>query len=69
MGASPARPRVVLTCGGGSNNNMWSRMRERRLNEAFGVSNDSGDQVKVLKAEQTEASYGAAILAAAGFSS
>lgn len=62
LGASPAHPSVVLTCGGGSRNDMWNKLRERRLNNAF----SSG--VRVLKAENTEASFGAAILAAAAFS-
>jgi D-ribulokinase len=66
LGASPARPTVVLTCGGGSRNDKWSRIRERRLNEAF---NDGthGATVKVAKATNTEASFGAAILASATF--
>lgn len=72
LGAAPARPKVVLTCGGGSQNDMWSRLRERRLNEAFypnqqKADGKDGDGVKVLKADNTEASYGAAILAAASF--
>ena len=68
LGASPARPSVVLTCGGGSRNDMWSELRERRLNEAFSSGEGDCEQVKVLKAENTEASFGAAILAAASFS-
>jgi len=66
LGASPARPSLVLTCGGGSRNGMWSRLRERRLNESFGAGSEGGE-VKVAKAENTEASFGAAILAAAHF--
>mmetsp|Transcript_7453 Transcript_7453/g.17874 ORF Transcript_7453/g.17874 Transcript_7453/m.17874 type:complete len:496 (+) Transcript_7453:16-1503(+) len=55
-------PTIVWTCGGGSNNDMWSEMRERRLVAKF----DNPD-IKVKKAECTEASYGAALLAAATF--
>ena len=55
-------PSTVFTCGGGSRNEMWSQMRERRLSEKF-----VGSTIKVQKAESTEASYGAALLAAATF--
>lgn len=55
-------PTVVYTCGGGSNNDVWSQMRERRLVAKFDNPN-----IKVKKAECTEASYGAALLAAATF--
>jgi xylulokinase len=60
LGTTP--PNVVWTCGGGSNNDMWSKMRERRLADKFGESD-----IKVRKAECTEASFGAALLAAATF--
>jgi len=60
MGAPP--PNIVLTCGGGSNNDMWSRLRQRRLKERF-----SNSEIHVQKAECTEASFGAALLAAATF--
>jgi sugar (pentulose or hexulose) kinase len=56
-------PTIVWTCGGGSRNDVWSRMRERRLVEKFG-----GSGIKVRKAECTEASFGAALLAATTFS-
>lgn len=63
LGATPSRPTEVLTCGGGSKNDMWTAMRERRLRELC-----NGDQrILVKKALNTEASYGAAILAAASF--
>jgi D-ribulokinase len=62
LGASPAIPRVVWTCGGGSRNQMWTTMRERRLQEAFG-----DDSITVKRADNVEASYGAALLAASSF--
>lgn len=64
LGAKPSEPTIVWTSGGGSRNDMWSEMRQRRLREAFG----SKSQVQVKKASNVEASYGAAILAAASFS-
>jgi sugar (pentulose or hexulose) kinase len=63
LGASPSEPVQVWTCGGGSRNDMWTSMRQRRLREAFGGNN----KVNVARAENTEASYGAALLAAASF--
>ena len=48
--------------GGGSRNDMWSKMRERRLAASFG-----GENVSVRRADCTEASFGAALLAAATF--
>ena len=63
LGASPNLPKIVLSCGGGSKNDMWINMRERRLK----VICDEGQQVEVKRAENTEASYGAALLAAASF--
>lgn len=68
LGASPAAPNRVWTCGGGSRNEMWNQLRQRRLRESFpaGSSNDAG-AVTVERADHVEASYGAAILAAASF--
>lgn len=63
LGASPIMPKVVLSCGGGSKNDMWIAMRERRLRDLC----KEGDEVEVKRAENTEASYGAALLAAASF--
>jgi sugar (pentulose or hexulose) kinase len=63
LGASPTEPVQVWTCGGGSRNDMWTSMRQRRLRQAFGGDN----KVNVARAENTEASYGAALLAAASF--
>lgn len=60
LGAPP--PTTIYTCGGGSNNAMWSALRQRRLQVRFGSSD-----IHVTKAESTEASYGAALLAAATF--
>mmetsp|Transcript_9784 Transcript_9784/g.19250 ORF Transcript_9784/g.19250 Transcript_9784/m.19250 type:complete len:583 (+) Transcript_9784:57-1805(+) len=63
LGATPERPTVVLSCGGGAKNDMWIAMRERRLRE---ICNE-GQNVVVKRALNTEASYGAALLAAASF--
>lgn len=62
LGASPRQPVNVMTCGGGSKNDMWTKMRQRKLASAF---ND--DDISVERAENTEASFGAAILAASTF--
>jgi xylulokinase len=61
LGASPSVPHVVLSCGGGAKNDVWTAMRERRL---MAICNN---RVKVIRAKNTEASYGAALLAAASF--
>ena len=61
LGASPMPPTVVMTSGGGSRNDMWIQMRQRRLQEAF------GSDIQVAKAQNVEAGYGAAILAASTF--
>ena len=63
LGATPNRPTEILTCGGGSKNDVWIAMRERRLRD---ICNE-GQQLVVKKAMNTEASYGAALLAAASF--
>ena len=63
-GASPSTPHTVFTSGGGSRNDMWCRMRQRRLRQAFG-----SDDAIVRRADNVEASFGAAILAAAGYES
>ncbi|KAL7471594.1 hypothetical protein ACHAXS_011892 [Conticribra weissflogii] len=63
LGATPDRPTVVLSCGGGAKNDVWTAMRERRLRE---ICNE-GQNVVVKRALNTEASYGAALLAAASF--
>ncbi len=59
LGAPP--PTIVYTCGGGSTNEMWRQLRERRLVERFGTG------IQVCKADCTEASFGAALLAAVTF--
>lgn len=64
LGADPVYPDVVWTCGGGSNNNEWIQMRQRLLKERF--DNKVAD-VKVMKATNAEASFGAAVLAASSF--
>lgn len=63
LGATPNRPKEILTCGGGSKNDMWTAMRQRRLGA---ICNDE-QRIVVKKAINTEASYGAALLAAASF--
>lgn len=55
IGASS--PTLILTAGGGSRNAIWTKMRERRLREFF-------PGVTVTSAVNTEASFGAALLAA-----
>jgi len=62
LGASPSFPNLVMTAGGGSKNDAWLRMRERQLRESSG-----SDVVTVRRAENAEASFGAAILAASSF--
>ncbi|EJK64218.1 hypothetical protein THAOC_15070, partial [Thalassiosira oceanica] len=64
LGSDPARPAVVLSCGGGARNDMWLRMRERRMGVLYGDGDRGGE---VRRADNTEASYGAALLAAASF--
>ncbi|KAL3759074.1 hypothetical protein ACHAWU_008683 [Discostella pseudostelligera] len=61
LGADPSMPTIVLTAGGGSANSMWMTLRERRLRNICGAA------VEVRRATNTEASYGAALLAAASF--
>lgn len=56
-------PSVVWTCGGGSRNAVWSQMRERILQ----AKGDKDDILRVRRAANTEASYGAALLAAASY--
>ena len=62
LGASPSQPVIVKTCGGGSKNDMWTKMRERLLRASF-----KNDDLTVERADKTEASFGAAILASATF--
>lgn len=61
LGAEPSIPTQIWTCGGGARNDMWIQMRENRLSKAF------GRQVSVKRALNTEASYGAAILASSSY--
>jgi D-ribulokinase len=53
-------PKVIFSCGGGSKNSAWTKMRRRILAQGLGVSDVEMDQ-----ASNTEASFGAALLAAA----
>jgi len=61
LGADPP-VKIVWTCGGGGKNDMWTSMRERRLQES--QLGPISSYLKVKKAIMTEASYGAALLAA-----
>lgn len=51
LGASPLRR--VLTCGGGANNPQWTLLRQKLLG------------VPTVRSPNTDAAYGAALLAAA----
>ena len=64
LGASPPFPTRIMTAGGGSKNDVWTSLRQRIMNEG---ADSNVEKVEVGKAEQSEASYGAALLAAAGF--
>jgi len=69
LGASPAFPNVVWTCGGGSKNDAWLRQRERLLQQRQRQGGTCADDpVRVMRADNAEASFGAAILAASSFS-
>lgn len=70
LGSSPSYPDVVWTCGGGSKNDKWIEMRQRIL-EGGSVENRQQQQsdVKVMRATNAEASFGAAVLAASSFTS
>lgn len=61
LGADPSIPMQVHTCGGGARNDMWLKMRENRLSRAFDMN------ISVERALNTEASYGAAVLASSSF--
>jgi len=72
LGASPPFPTMIATAGGGSKNPVWTSLRQRIINEGIDIDTDDGagagaKSVTVRRAEQSEASYGAALLAAAGF--
>jgi D-ribulokinase len=73
LGANPPFPHQVWTCGGGSRNAVWNLLRQRRLRDAFCSAVSGKDDsavsstVVVQQANNVEASYGAAILAAATF--
>jgi len=68
LGANPSFPTVVMTCGGGAKNDAWLQMRQRLLRQSSNKDGDTTEGVNVLKAENAEASFGAAILAASQFS-
>lgn len=54
LGASPVKQ--LYTAGGGAKNLAWTKIRDRQLNQTL--------QVSMQQAQQTEAAYGAALLAA-----
>jgi sugar (pentulose or hexulose) kinase len=64
LGATPPFPIQIMTAGGGSRNDVWTSLRQRIMNESV---DRNTEKVEVKKAEQSEASYGAALLAAAGY--
>jgi sugar (pentulose or hexulose) kinase len=64
LGASPPFPTRIMTAGGGSKNDVWTALRQRIINEGV---DDNAERVVVGKAKYSEASYGAALLAAAGY--
>ena len=68
LGVAPSIPNHIYTCGGGSRNDIWNRMRQRRLNDGFKIVDPTTATVVVQRANNVEASYGAAILAASSFS-
>jgi len=80
LGSNPSFPTRIMTSGGGSKNAVWVSLRQRIMNKnnnnnnnkAGGGSGGGGidvttDKIEVQTAEHAEASYGAALLAAAGF--
>lgn len=62
LGCHPTFPSIVQTCGGGSKNEKWIQMRQRWLQTL-----DGDNEIKVMRANNAEASFGAAILAASSF--
>jgi D-ribulokinase len=55
-------PKVIFSCGGGSKNPIWTQIRRRMLVKGLGVSDISMERAT---GSNVEASYGAALLAAA----
>ncbi|OEU13811.1 hypothetical protein FRACYDRAFT_189510 [Fragilariopsis cylindrus CCMP1102] len=74
LGSNPSFPTRIMTSGGGSRNTVWISLRQRimnsnnnnNINNMAGID-DTTDKIEVQTAEHAEASYGAALLAAAGF--
>lgn len=62
LGADPLIPHTIFTSGGGSRNEVWRCIRQRRLTSNF------KEVVHVLRAQNSEPSFGAAVLAAAHLS-
>jgi len=77
LGSNPSFPTRIMTSGGGSKNTVWSKQRQRIMNNNnnnIDNNNNAGadgidvtDKIEIQTAEHAEASYGAALLAAAGF--
>jgi sugar (pentulose or hexulose) kinase len=71
LGAQPSFPSMVWTCGGGSKNDMWTKMRERLLLQQCKDMNMHSEYqattIAVRRALHSEASFGAAVLAASTF--
>lgn len=59
LGADPPIPHTIFTSGGGSRNEIWRCLRQRRLRNYF------ESDVHVRCAQNSEPSFGAAVLAAA----
>lgn len=73
LGSIPSFPFLIWTCGGGSKNSMWTIMRQRllqqqRIDFEQGVDHECDDgKPLVRRALHSEASFGAAVLAASAF--
>jgi len=74
LGAIPSFPSTIWTCGGGSKNPMWTKMRQRLLVKqrkdlslVVGDTNEALLELPVRRALQSEASFGAAVIAASTF--
>ena len=72
LGASPKFVTAVLSCGGGSKNDVWIEMHKRRLRNMYDEDEvvegqQQKQEVVVKRAVNTEASYGAALIVAASF--
>mmetsp|Transcript_25426 Transcript_25426/g.28975 ORF Transcript_25426/g.28975 Transcript_25426/m.28975 type:complete len:702 (-) Transcript_25426:3993-6098(-) len=69
LGSNPPFPTQIMTAGGGSQNTVWTSLRQRIMNDNNTNADIDGieNKIDVRSAEHSEASFGAAMLAAAGF--